>query len=160
MMARGVFSAATSAGRSSQGVMRVGERAGLGGEGAGDRGRPVEDGDVEALLGDVERQRRAHGAEADQSDFRLHHFPPRGPVGFCRCRRGNLLWAARKASRGPGGGMARLVVRNAARIVTMDGGRRELADASMLVEDGVIRAVGGGGGGGGGGGHRRRGAAW
>ena len=38
--------------------------------------------------------------------------------------------------------MARLVVRNAARIVTMDGGRRELEDASVLVEDGVIRAVG------------------
>ena len=38
--------------------------------------------------------------------------------------------------------MARLIVRNAARIVTMDGGRRELADASILVEDGVIRAVG------------------
>ena len=38
--------------------------------------------------------------------------------------------------------MARLIVRNAARIVTMDGGRRELADASILIEDGVIRAVG------------------
>ena len=38
--------------------------------------------------------------------------------------------------------MARLVVRNAARIVTMDGGRRELEGASVLVEDGVIRAVG------------------
>lgn len=38
--------------------------------------------------------------------------------------------------------MARLVVRNAARLVTMDGARRELADASVLVEDGVIRAVG------------------
>ena len=38
--------------------------------------------------------------------------------------------------------MARIVVRNAARIVTMDGGRRELEGASVLVEDGVIRAVG------------------
>ncbi len=38
--------------------------------------------------------------------------------------------------------MGRLIVRNAARIVTMDGGRRELADASVLIEDGVIRAVG------------------
>ena len=38
--------------------------------------------------------------------------------------------------------MPRLIVRNAARIVTMDGGRRELADADILIEDGVIRAVG------------------
>ena len=40
--------------------------------------------------------------------------------------------------------MARLIVRNAARVVTMDGERRELADADVLVEDGVIRAVGDG----------------
>jgi cytosine/adenosine deaminase-related metal-dependent hydrolase len=38
--------------------------------------------------------------------------------------------------------MARLVVRNAARVVTMDAGRRELAGADVLVEDGVIAAVG------------------
>ena len=37
--------------------------------------------------------------------------------------------------------MARLIVRNAARIVTMDGGQ-ELVDADILIEDGVIRAVG------------------
>ena len=38
--------------------------------------------------------------------------------------------------------MPRLIVRNAARIVTMDDGRRELHDADILVEDGVIRSVG------------------
>ena len=39
--------------------------------------------------------------------------------------------------------MARLLVRNAARIVTMDADRREIADGSLLIEDGVIAAVGG-----------------
>ena len=39
--------------------------------------------------------------------------------------------------------MARLLVRNAARIVTMDAGRREIADGDFLIEDGVIAAVGG-----------------
>ena len=38
--------------------------------------------------------------------------------------------------------MARVTVRNAARIVTRDAGRRELAGASILIEDGVIRAIG------------------
>jgi cytosine/adenosine deaminase-related metal-dependent hydrolase len=38
--------------------------------------------------------------------------------------------------------MARLIVRDAARVVTMDAGRRELEGASVVIEDGVIRAVG------------------
>ena len=38
--------------------------------------------------------------------------------------------------------MPRLIVRNAARIVTMDAERREIADGDILIEDGVIRAVG------------------
>ena len=38
--------------------------------------------------------------------------------------------------------MPRLIIRNAHRVVTMDDARRELADADILVEDGVIRAVG------------------
>lgn len=38
--------------------------------------------------------------------------------------------------------MARIVVRNATRVVTMDAGRRELEGADLLVEDGVIAAVG------------------
>ena len=38
--------------------------------------------------------------------------------------------------------MARLLVQNAARIVTMDDGRREIADGAILIEDGVIAAVG------------------
>lgn len=38
--------------------------------------------------------------------------------------------------------MARMIVRNATRIVTMDAGRRELEAADILVEDGVIAAVG------------------
>lgn len=38
--------------------------------------------------------------------------------------------------------MSRLVLRNATRLVTMDDARRELADADVLVEDGVIQAVG------------------
>ena len=38
--------------------------------------------------------------------------------------------------------MTRLIVQNAARIVTMDAGRRELARGAVLVEDGVIAAVG------------------
>ncbi len=37
--------------------------------------------------------------------------------------------------------MPRLIVRNAARIVTMDDDRRELHDADILVEDGVIRSA-------------------
>ena len=39
--------------------------------------------------------------------------------------------------------MPRLLVRNAARIVTMDADRREIADGDILIEDGVIPAVGG-----------------
>ena len=35
--------------------------------------------------------------------------------------------------------MPRLIVRNAARIVTMDAQRREIADGDILIEDGVIR---------------------
>jgi cytosine/adenosine deaminase-related metal-dependent hydrolase len=38
--------------------------------------------------------------------------------------------------------MARVLVKNAERVVTMDAGRREIAGGSVLVEDGVIRAVG------------------
>jgi cytosine/adenosine deaminase-related metal-dependent hydrolase len=38
--------------------------------------------------------------------------------------------------------MARLLVKNAERVVTMDTGRREIAGGSVLVEDGVISAVG------------------
>ncbi len=38
--------------------------------------------------------------------------------------------------------MPRLIIRDAARIVTMDADRREIADGDILVEDGVIRAVG------------------
>ena len=38
--------------------------------------------------------------------------------------------------------MPRLLVRAAARIVTMDAERREIADGDILIEDGVIRAVG------------------
>ena len=38
--------------------------------------------------------------------------------------------------------MPRLIVRAAARIVTMDAERREIADGDILIEDGVIRAVG------------------
>ena len=37
--------------------------------------------------------------------------------------------------------MPRLILRNALRIVTMDDTRRELSDADILVEDGVIRSV-------------------
>jgi cytosine/adenosine deaminase-related metal-dependent hydrolase len=38
--------------------------------------------------------------------------------------------------------MTRLILRNVARVVTMDDDRRELADADVLIEDGEIRAVG------------------
>ena len=38
--------------------------------------------------------------------------------------------------------MPRMLVRNADVVVTMDDGRREIASGSVLVEDGVIRAVG------------------
>ena len=55
-----------------------------------------------ALLGDVERQRRAHGAEPDQSDVRMASLPSPGILRLLSPgARGNLRWAARKASRGP-----------------------------------------------------------
>lgn len=38
--------------------------------------------------------------------------------------------------------MGRMVVRNAVRIVTMDDGRRELDGADLLVDDGVVAAIG------------------
>ncbi len=38
--------------------------------------------------------------------------------------------------------MSRLIVRNAARIVTMDDARTEIADGDILVEGGVIRRSG------------------
>ena len=63
--------------RLSVAVIRRRERARLGGEALGDPGGAVEDRDREALLGDVERERRAHRAESDQSDVRRHACIPR-----------------------------------------------------------------------------------
>ena len=55
----------------------VGQRPCLGVEGVSDRGRSVPDGDRKALFGNVQGQRRAHGAKADQADVRLYgHCTP------------------------------------------------------------------------------------
>ncbi len=51
-------------------------------EGPGHAGGAVPDGDREALLGDIERQRRAHGAKADQAGLRFGHGP-RSLHGIC-----------------------------------------------------------------------------
>ena len=62
-----------------------------------DGGRSVEDRDGEALLGDVERQRRAHRSQSDQPDLR--HFPLvlrecRRPRPYSRsCRRNSITGA-------------------------------------------------------------------
>ncbi len=55
-----------------------GEVAGLGDERLRHAGRAVEDRDVGALLGDVERQRRPHRAETDQTNIRFHRATPFG----------------------------------------------------------------------------------
>ncbi len=107
MIARGVFSAATRASRVLQGVILSARGPAVGGEGLGDAGGAVEDRDGEALLGDVEREGRAHGAEADQSDVRCHgvasRSPPPGRCSLPARAAGGRLWTRGRGEGNPPG---------------------------------------------------------